>query len=166
MGVIFQLSGTADMTTYKTMVMVLILAMSSMIEASPKERLKVKYKVKTGGKGEGQRLKVGEEVLEDKNEDEYLNTLEYEPRTQPDAPTYKDVVTTMMGQLERAARSQDLTIGDLVFDIVKEVIAETVGGLVTRSLGLSTGRSSGGEEFSLVGSVMRAVAKVANGNTC
>ena len=53
-----------------------------------------------------------------------------------------------------------------MFDIVKEVIAETVGGLVTRCLGLSTGRSSGGEEFSLMGSVMRAVAKVANGNTC
>ena len=58
------------------------------------------------------------------------------------------------------------TIGDLVFDIVKEVIAETVGGLVTRSLGLSTGRRSGGEDFSLVGTVMRAVAKVANGDTC
>ena len=96
------------MTTYKTMLVILILAMSSMTEASPKERLKVKYKVKTGGKGEGQRLKVGEEVLEDKSEDEYLNTVEYEPRTQPDAPTYKDVVTTIMGQLERAARSQDL----------------------------------------------------------
>ena len=53
-----------------------------------------------------------------------------------------------------------------MFDIVKEVIAETVGGLVTRSLGLSTGRRSGGEDFSLVGTVMRAVAKVANGDTC
>ena len=53
-----------------------------------------------------------------------------------------------------------------MFDIVKEVIAETLGGLVTRGLGLSTGRSSGGEEFSLIGSVMRAVAKVANGGSC
>merc|ERR1712243_271664 len=113
-----------------------------MSEASPKERLKVKYKVKTGAKGEAQRLKVGEEVMEDTSDEQNLNKVEYEPRTQPDTvPGYKDLVTTMMGQLERAARSQDLTIGDLVFDIVKEVIAETVGGLVTRSLGLSTGRS-------------------------
>ena len=57
------------------------------------------------------------------------------------------------------------TIGDLVFDIVKEVIAETLGGLVTRGLGLGTGRSGGGE-FSLMGSVMRAVAKVSNGGSC
>ena len=57
------------------------------------------------------------------------------------------------------------TIGDMVFDIVKEVIAETLGGLVTRGLGLGTGRS-GGREFSLMGSVMRAVAKVGNGGTC
>ena len=53
----------------------------------------------------------------------------------------------------------------MVFDIVKEVIAETLGGLVTRGLGLGTGRSGGGE-FSLMGSVMRAVAKVGNGGTC
>ena len=52
-----------------------------------------------------------------------------------------------------------------MFDIVKEVIVETLGGLVTRGLGLGTGRS-GGEEFSLIGSVMRAVAKVGNGGSC
>eukprot|EP00090_Calanus_glacialis_P001888 TRINITY_DN11408_c0_g1_i4.p1 TRINITY_DN11408_c0_g1~~TRINITY_DN11408_c0_g1_i4.p1 ORF type:complete len:159 (-),score=52.31 TRINITY_DN11408_c0_g1_i4:16-492(-) len=153
-----------------SIIIVLMLTLSSMTEASPKERLKVKYKVKTGGKREGQRLKVAQEVMEDDSDSslDYLNTVETHPpqaRTQPTSPSYKEVVTTMMGQLERAARSQDLTIGDLVFDIVKEVIAETLGGLVTRGLGLGTGRS-GGEEFSLIGSVMRAVAKVGNGSSC
>ena len=52
-----------------------------------------------------------------------------------------------------------------MFDIVKEVIAENIVGLVTRGLGLVTGRSGGGE-FSLMGSVMRAVGKVANGGSC
>ena len=93
------------------MLVILVLAMSTLTEASPKERLKVKYKVKAGGKGEGERMKVGEEVMEDSNDNtlEYLNTVEYEPiqpRTQP--ASYQEVVRTMMGQLERAARSQDL----------------------------------------------------------
>ena len=57
------------------------------------------------------------------------------------------------------------SVGDLVFDVVKEIVSNVIGGLVTRSLGLGTGRS-GTEDFSLLGSVMQAVAKVANGNTC
>ena len=94
-------------------IIVLMLTLSSMTEASPKERLKVKYKVKTGGKGEGQRLKVAEEVMDDDSDSslEYLNTVDTEPpqgRNQPVSPGYKEVVTTMMGQIERAARSQDL----------------------------------------------------------
>ena len=101
------------MKSYKTFIMVLVLTLSSMIEASPKERLKVKYKVKTGAKGVKQRLKVAEEVVERDSDSslEYLNTVESDPlqsRTQPASPSYKDVVTSMMGQLERAARSQDL----------------------------------------------------------
>ena len=94
-------------------IIVLMLTLSSMTEASPKERLKVKYKVKTGGKGEGQRMKVAEEVMENDSDSslEYLNTIDSEPpqpRTEPATPGYKEVVTTMMGQIERAARSQDL----------------------------------------------------------
>ena len=101
------------MNTSLSITLVLMLALSSMTEASPKERLKVKYKVKTGGKGEGQRMKVAEEVMENDSDSslEYLNTVESQPpsaRTQPVSPGYKEVVTTMMGQLERAARSQDL----------------------------------------------------------
>ena len=57
------------------------------------------------------------------------------------------------------------TIGDLVFDIVKEVVVETLGGLVSRGLGLGTDRSGGGD-FSLIGTVMKAVAKVGQGSTC
>ena len=53
----------------------------------------------------------------------------------------------------------------MVFDIVKEVVAETLSGLVTRGLGLGTGRSGGGD-FSFMGSVMRAVAKVGKGGGC
>ena len=54
------------------------------------------------------------------------------------------------------------TIGDLVFDIVKEVVAETISGLFSRGLGLTTSRN-GGENFSILSSVMRAVSKVASG---
>ena len=57
------------------------------------------------------------------------------------------------------------TIGDLVFDVVKEVVAETLSGLVTRGLGLVTGRSGGGD-FSVVETIMRAVAKVGQGGGC
>merc|ERR1712106_48593 len=152
----------------RSIMLLLFVSTLSMTEATPKERLKVKYKVKTGEKGE--RMKVGEEVMENNSENslEYLNTIEYKqalPKTHPDTASYKDVVTTMMGQLERAARSEDLTIGDLVFDVVKEVIAETLGGLVTRGLGLGAGRSGGGD-FSFMGTVMRAVAKVGRGGGC
>ena len=38
--------------------------------------------------------------------------------------SYKQTVTTIVGQLQRAARSQDLTLGDLIFDVVKEVSIE------------------------------------------
>ena len=54
------------------------------------------------------------------------------------------------------------TIGDLVFDIVKEVVAETISGLFSRGLGLGTARN-GGENFSIFSTVMRAVSKVASG---
>ena len=54
------------------------------------------------------------------------------------------------------------TIGDLVFDIVKEVVAETISDLFSRGLGLTTARN-GGENFSILSSVMRAVSKVASG---
>ena len=83
----------------------------SMTEATPKERLKVKYKVKTNVKGE--RMKVAEEVMENNSDNtlEYLNTIEnkpVQPKTHPNTASFKEVVTTMRGQLERAARSQDL----------------------------------------------------------
>ena len=80
------------------MILLLVsLVIISMTEATPKERLKVKYKVKTGGKGEELgRMKVAEDLME--------NKIANPPR----ADGYKEVVTTMMGQLERAARSQDL----------------------------------------------------------
>ena len=53
-------------------------------------------------------------------------------------------------------------MGDLVFDIVKEEVAETISDLFSRGLGLSTARN-GGESFSFISSVMRAVSKVASG---
>ena len=49
-----------------------------------------------------------------------------------------------------------------MFDIVKEVVAETISGLFSRGLGLGTARN-GGENFSFLSSVMRAVSKVASG---
>ena len=53
----------------------------------------------------------------------------------------------------------------MVFDIVKEVVAETISGLVTRGLGLGTGRSGGGD-FSFMETVMKAVASVGQGSKC
>ena len=49
-----------------------------------------------------------------------------------------------------------------MFDIVKEVVAETISGLFSRGLGLGTARN-GGENFSFVSTIMRAVSKVASG---
>merc|ERR1719414_457826 len=80
--------------------------------------------------------------------------------------SYRDVVTGVMGQLQRTARAQDLTVGDLVFDIVKEIIADTLSGLVTRGLGLGGTARNGGEPFSFVSTVMNAVSKVASGKQC
>ena len=51
-----------------------------------------------------------------------------------------------------------------MFDIVKEVVAETIGGLVTRSLGLGTARQGGGDS-SLLGTLMRVVGRVASGKS-
>ena len=86
------------MNMFRSFMTLLLVSLStlSMTEATPKERLKVKYKVKTGVKRE--RMKVGEEVMENNSDNslEYLNTIEYKqalPKAQP------DVVTTMMGQL-------------------------------------------------------------------
>ena len=71
---------------------------------------KVKYRIKTGGAGARQR--VGEQVITS-------NTLEEEPlQEEPlvaaaseqelQSLTYKDAVTSMLGQLQRAARSRHL----------------------------------------------------------
>ena len=77
-----------------------------MTKASPKERLKVKYKVKTGGKGEGQRLKVAEGVMEKDNDSSlsYMNTaVESQPllqsRTQPVSPGYEYYIIKKKNQM-------------------------------------------------------------------
>ena len=53
-----------------------------------------------------------------------------------------------------------------MFDIVKEVISETLSGLFSRGLGLHTARNGGSEPFSIVNTVIQAVSKVASGKTC
>lgn len=53
-------------------------------------------------------------------------------------------VNDMVGEIRRKARGYDGSIGDLAFDVVKEVVAEIVSGFLTSSLGLSTGRNDGG----------------------
>ena len=97
------------------MTLMLLIACLNTASASPKERLKVKYKVRTGGKGETQRMKVAQEVMQEDHDVplEHLNSVDiqpeaFEPRAQPEGLEYKQVVTTIMSQLERAARSQDL----------------------------------------------------------
>ena len=57
------------------------------------------------------------------------------------------------------------SVGDLVFDIVREVIAETISGLFARGLGLQTARTGGGEPFSIINTVIQAVSKVASGKS-
>ena len=89
--------------------------------ASPKGRLKVKYLVKPGGDKVKVKVKtVTEEGLAEKeNMEEVLtnevdgDALMLEARdlimaSTPDS--YKQTVTTIVGQLQRAARSQDLSV--------------------------------------------------------
>ena len=82
--------------------------------ASPKGRLKVKYRVKPGG----DKVMV-KTVSEEENVEEMLtnevdgDALMLEARdllmaSTPDS--YKQTVTTIVGQLQRAARSQDLSV--------------------------------------------------------
>ena len=52
-----------------------------------------------------------------------------------------------------------------MFDVVKEVVAETLSGLLTRGLGLGTSRSGGGD-FNIMETIMRAVARVGQGGSC
>ena len=56
------------------------------------------------------------------------------------------------------------TMGDIVFYVVKEVVAESLGGVATSVLGLQS--RSGDGDFSIMGTVLRAVAKVAQGGHC
>merc|ERR1711953_179340 len=105
----------------------LLLLTGCLASPSPKERLKVKYKIRTGTNGM-EKQKINEEIL--RSETETLNNLvQIEKQEEDVVSNYRSVVTGVIGQLERAARAQDLTIGDLVFDIVKEVVAETISGL-------------------------------------
>ena len=55
-------------------------------------------------------------------------------------------------------------MGDVVFTVVREVVSDSLGGLLTGVLGLES-RSSGGDT-SLLGSVMRALAKIGQDGHC
>ena len=104
------------MSPMSTIIFLLVsLSTISMIEASPKERLKVKYKVKTDGKGEKVKMVKSRENIhaQSKNTMEVLNEIETVgdsglQSTKSNIPDYNETVTTIMGQLERAARSGDL----------------------------------------------------------
>ena len=88
--------------------------------ASPKGRLKVKYRVKPGGDKvmvktvteEGLAEKVNEEVLTNEVDGDAL-MLEARDLLMASTPdSYKKTVTTIVGQLQRAARSQDLSVNN------------------------------------------------------
>ena len=88
--------------------------------ASPKGRLKVKYRVKPGGDKvmvktvteEGLAEKVNEEVLTNEVDGDAL-MLEARDLLMASTPdSYKQTVTTIVGQLQRAARSQDLSVNN------------------------------------------------------
>ena len=87
--------------------------------ASPKGRLKVKYRVKPGGDKVMVKTMSDEGLAEKDNVEEVLtnevdgDALMLEARdllmaSTPDS--YKQTVTTIVGQLQRAARSQDLSV--------------------------------------------------------
>ena len=87
--------------------------------ASPKGRLKVKYRVKPGGDKVMVKTVTEEGLTEKENMEEVLtnevdgDALMLEARdllmaSTPDS--YKQTVTTIVGQLQRAARSQDLSV--------------------------------------------------------
>merc|ERR1712029_807255 len=166
-------------------------------QASPKERLKVKYKIKkSNNNGEQlEKQKINERLMV--VEPEPVDTQSFAEDLDPEVSgfeslssnsllregidnnmfglgeetlarvkSYRAVVTGLMGQLQRTARAQDLSVGDLVFDIVREVIAETLSGLFARGLGLQTARNGGGEPFSFLSTVIQAVSKVASGKSC
>merc|ERR1711902_33407 len=157
-------TSSSSVVTMNTLLLLslIILLTGSQASPSPKERLKVKYKIRTGTNGDVEKQKITEEIL--RSEAETLNNLVEIEREEADVVNnYRSLVTGVIGQLERAARAQDLTIGDLVFDIVKEVVAETISGLFSRGLGLGTARN-GGENFSFFSTIMNAVTKVASGS--
>ena len=86
--------------------------------ASPKGRLKVKYRVKPGGdkvmvKTEGLAEKENiEEVVTNEVDGDAL-MLEARDLLMASTPdSYKQTVTTIVGQLQRAARSQDLSVNN------------------------------------------------------
>ena len=87
--------------------------------ASPKGRLKVKYRVKPGGdkvmvktEGLAEKENVEEEVVTNEVDGDAL-MLEARDLLMASTPdSYKQTVTTIVGQLQRAARSQDLSVNN------------------------------------------------------
>jgi hypothetical protein len=101
-------------------IMILLLVAFTIIsstDATPKERVMVKYKVKDGGKGERVKMLdiIENEKVKHMNAQEALNMVETAPtitersKSIPSSiPDYKDTATIIMGQLQRAARNGDL----------------------------------------------------------
>merc|ERR1712106_52393 len=167
MGLCILVSYRAVLPVIPIMILLLVvMSLLSMTAASPKERVMVKYKVKDGIKG--QKIKVMDII----DKDEALNIIETGLDMTEDhsarvtsAPAYKETATMIIGELKKAARAGDMTIGDMVFYVVKEVVAEGMGGLATRVLGLQS-RSGDTGDFSFLGTIMRAVAKMGQGGHC
>merc|ERR1711936_1365394 len=117
--------------------------------ASPKGRLKVKYRVKPGGDKVMVKTVTEEGVAEKDNVEEVLTNE-------------VDGDALMLEARDLLMASTPDSLGDIIFDVVKEVVAEQISGLLSRSLGISTARSSG----SIMETVFRAIANVGQPKSC
>jgi len=173
--------------------------------AQPKERMRVKYRIKSGG---GKRVidkTVAEAVLvpeervsslvnnevnvegrenqfsayeekkengiEDLTTEEIMETVagmgdELQVGLKGMLGDYGVAVASITEGITRAARSNQRSVGDIVFDVVKEVVAEVVGGVLTRAFGIGTARSGSGGSSGLIEIVLSAISNAGQGKSC
>jgi len=63
---------------------------------------------------------------------------------------YSESVAEITQGIQRAARFNERSVGDIIFDVAKEVVAEVVGGALTRIFGIGTARQGGANIMEIV----------------
>lgn len=164
----------------------------------PKDRMRVKYRVKSGA---GKRvvdkavaevvnlngMETGDEILNEEQEgrlgkDFDLNTNLIEEPTPDEVfetvagmeDELKEGLGEILGEygaslvdiaqgINRAARFNERNVGDVIFDVVKEVVAELVGSMLFRSFGIGTAR---GGQSGLIEIILSAISSSAQPKSC